>query len=188
MQTLIEELIFKLINNNKLSYKVVGMELANEFTKEVKDPKKRLKKLDNIENKLFKIFLSNISEDDALTIVVYQNKIFAIADDIYYKSGFTMNRDYSFTKGDVEIIRTENGYEVKPDTVKTQMIGEDFINRYEKELKRINEVIDFIYSIINGGYKLKENADKGLIDLILQFLNTSRYTKSTATPIYKQKK
>ena len=146
MQELLEKIIYDLLNCSKLSYKYLGMQLANEFTKKRVNFDKRDKKVDDIKDRLFRILLENIDNGASITI---QNNIVLIntlVKRIQKSSGWRMDKDGTFHYRDSKyaytITRNSGGYYVHPrKNGELGRVEADFFNRFSPELKIIHTAL-----------------------------------------------
>ena len=177
MQQLLENIIFELLNSERLKDKYIGMQLAHEFTKKSINEDKRKEKIKEIKKKLYAILLDSIEDNIATTIKNNNAIIKSLTMKIKRNSGWSIGKNGTFYKRQNNItyslLRNKEGYFVHPRMVyEITKIEEDFYKTYQSELQVIHSALLENDNILNNiDCFIKKDRRPNLIHYIIEFLN-----------------
>jgi len=191
MQQLLEEIIFELLNCDKLKYKYIGMQLAHEFTKRSINHDKRDLKIDSIKERLYKILLENVDNNTAAKIQNNNVLIKALSSRISKSSTWHMDSKGNFVSKDNKytytVFKNEEGYYAHPrKNYELGKVEADFVTKFQPELRIIHSALTENENLLNNIVCFSNGlvSDK-LLSLIVEFMNHKEEIKEVRK-IYKK--
>ncbi len=145
---------------------------------------------EKLEKKLYQLFLSRIDPTDRDELLKIDKEIKSIEDVIFKKTGwyridngfmyetnFVNQHDPEFASQDTyRIIRTEEGYTYDKKEpfnsyfAERQKREKEFCEEFKDELERMHKLLTDKETIMNGGYKLKNERERDLLKYISIYL------------------
>ena len=175
MKEKIEEIVFLLLNSNKLRDKVLGMQLAKTFSKENKTEVR----VERIKRKLYEKYLTMIDPDVARNL----NNIDVLLDGVLrfiYEESFWWMDDYgNFHFNGQTLERTAEGYITNTATKRF------YYGKYEQQFKAADELLKEKENILAVPPALKEGENEKLADLLREVITTDTIELQDTKRLYK---
>ncbi len=183
MQQLLEDIIYELINSNKIKYKLLGMKIYIEFNKKTINDKKRKQIIESLKKQFLLIITENIDEKVATQIKNNNTIIRLVKKQIQSESNWIMDKNGNFSKKEdnffLTITRKKDGYHLHPRKNLELGIREvEFYNEHQEQLQAIHKAIQQNESFLENTECFITNNDyKRLIQLLVQFIHNKEEIK-----------
>ena len=165
MKETIEEIVFILLNSDKIKYKLLGIQLASTFDKKNKNEFK----VERIKEKLYNKYLEMIDPDSARTLINLDVTIQGLTNYIYDSSFWDMDYYGNFFFHGERLQRTLQGYLPGSET------SYQFHRRYNQELSVITDLLNKKEALLSIPSPLKEGENEKLANLLREvFLSESK--------------